>query len=218
MKQYLLFYLCITGDTNGKRQQSVDDDHDDDDDDRIEPDTVNISSDCMSPNISVCDDIETYSENVNNNSQAHSVDPGDSEATVSAVSAPSDTLAVEIDQNDIRFEFSVAKRRDCRNLVFTLDEKQYYGRNAKENKDGEAAYLCRLNNGLKCNARRYLKAGRLYSKIGTQAHNHGPQYEEHTNFQVEDCIKTECSNVNALVNSGSQTSAVSRIYDKHMQL
>lgn len=172
----------------------------------------------MSPNISVCDDIETYSENVNNNSQAHSVDPGDSEATVSAVSAPSDTLAVEIDQNDIRFEFSVAKRRDCRNLVFTLDEKQYYGRNKKENKDGEAAYLCRLNNGLKCNARRYLKAGRLYSKIGTQAHNHGPQDEEHTNFQVEDRIKTECSNVNALVNSGSQTSAVSRIYDKHMQL
>lgn len=124
---------------------------------------------------------------------------------------------VEINPKDLHFEFTVGKRRDCQNLLYTIDEKQFYGKNRKENALGETAYLCRLYGAKKCKSRIYLKNGRLFQKADFIKHNHGPQHDERIDFQAEFEIKEECANLNALVNAATQTSAVSNIFDKHMQ-
>lgn len=193
-----------------------------------------------------------------------------------------------IDPDNLEFEFAVGKRFDCQNLIYTTKEKQYYGKNKKENTEGafancqisspfsmtltlyqfvgEVAYLCRLYSKLKCKSRIYFKDGRLYRKASFVPHNHGCQDAERIDFQVQFSrvnvlnmqkskwqlyfvvvfyclsihweyfsmsrewihnkahhfqaefeVKQECSNLDSLVNAGSQTSAVSAIFDRVMQ-
>lgn len=122
-----------------------------------------------------------------------------------------------LDPNNLRYETAPGKRRDFK-LIFTKDEKQFYGRNkSKPNSDGEIPYLCRLYYSKKCKSRTYMKNGRLYRKIGFIPHNHGPQDEERVDFQAEFEIKQECANLLTLANAGTQTSAVNDIFDRCMQ-
>lgn len=128
-----------------------------------------------------------------------------------------DGSIMEIDPKNLRYEFAVGKRRDCQNLIYTLDEQHFYGKNRKLNSQGEVAYLCRLYSAHKCKSRLYLKNGTLYRKSDFIEHNHAQQHEERIDFQAEFEIKQECADFNSLVNANTQTSAVSRIFDKHMQ-
>lgn len=124
-----------------------------------------------------------------------------------------------IDWTNLEFEKIVGKRRDCRELIYTKHEKQIYGRN-RALISGEVAYLCRLygNKGIKCKSRLYLFNGRLFKGPGFIAHNHPTQEKERFDFEVESDIKQECGNLNSLVSSNSQVSAVSGIFQKHMKV
>lgn len=129
-----------------------------------------------------------------------------------------ESCILNIDFTNLKYEFAVGKRRDCQNLIYTTEEHQFYGKNRKENNQGETAYLCRLYSKSKCKSRIYLKEGKLYAKPDFIAHNHGPQKDERINFQAEFDIKKECGDLASLVNATTQTSAVSQIFDKHMRL
>lgn len=174
----------------------------DNDEKNGESNTGNISGDCTSSNISVCENDEAHSENLTNDSETGNIEHGNQSL---------------IDPNNLKFEYAVGKRYDCRNLIYTTQEKQYYGKNKKENSEGETAYLCRLYSKLKCRSRVYLKNDKLYRKIGFIPHNHGCQNAERIDFQAEFEAKVECSNLDSLVNAASQTSAVSAIFDRVMQ-
>lgn len=137
------------------------------------------------------------------------------DVTTESIDESSTTI---IDDSNLKYEFAVGKRKDCQNLIYTTDEHQFYGKNRKENSNGETAYLCRLYSKHKCKSRIYLKEGKLYRKPDFIAHNHGQQKDERIDFQTEFDIKEECGNLASLVNATTQTSAVSRIFDKHMQL
>lgn len=52
----------------------------------------------------------------------------DNDASINSTDTPS---VPNIDAQNLRYEFAVAKRRDCNNLIYTLDEQQYYGKNKK---------------------------------------------------------------------------------------
>lgn len=124
-----------------------------------------------------------------------------------------------IDPKDIRYAKTVGKRRDCKEMIFTLDENQIYGRNRVLN-NGDIAYLCRLygNKQIKCKSRLYMRGSRLFKRQDFIAHNHSSQEESKFEFEVEYDIKMECANLQSLVNAGSQKSAVSEIFDKHIKL
>lgn len=141
------------------------------------------------------------------------------------VSIDSPEIAIDIDElsidwKDLKFEEIVGKRRDCNKLLYTIDEKQIYGRNRTVQSTGETAYLCKLygDKTLKCKSRLYLKNGRLYRKMHHFIeHNHPTQEKKRKEYEIENDIKTECANLNALVNSNSQTSAVASIFEKHVK-
>lgn len=99
--------------------------------------------------------------------------------------------------------------------LYTKHEKNIYGRN-RELKNGEVAFLCRLYGQKKCKSRLYMMNGRLYKKADFIPHNHPTQERERFEFEVENKIKTECGNIDALVDVTSQASAVTEIFDKNM--
>lgn len=127
-------------------------------------------------------------------------------------------VTVVIDWNNLKYTFSVGKRNDCKKMIFTEDEHNIYGKN-RTLKNGEIAYLCRLYHAKGCKSRLYMdKNGRLYKKGDFIPHNHPPQENEHQEFKIESSIKDECGNLAVLVNSRTQSSAVTEIFDKHMKL
>lgn len=121
-----------------------------------------------------------------------------------------------IDLYDIKYKKAVGKRKDCADMVFTTDEKNLYGKN-RQLQNGDIAYLCRLYGSLKCKSRLYMRAGRLFKKSDFIQHNHDSQENDQFEFQVEFDIKSECANLNALVNTGSQKAAVTDIFEKHVR-
>lgn len=122
-----------------------------------------------------------------------------------------------INWNDLRYSIAVGKRNDCKNMIYTEDEHNLYGRN-RELKCGEVAYLCRLYHKKGCKSRLYLKNKRLYKKSDFIAHNHPPQDVDHDEFCVESRIKDECGDLAILVNARTQSSAVTEIFDRQMKL
>lgn len=116
----------------------------------------------------------------------------------------------------MRWKSAVGKRGDCAQMIYTIDERQMYGKNRTLMND-ETAYLCRLYHQKKCKSRLYMQDGRLFKKEGFIEHNHQTQEFEHSEFDVEKNIKDDCSNLDVLVNARSQASAISEIFDKHMK-
>lgn len=121
-----------------------------------------------------------------------------------------------IDWNNLRWKSAVGKRKDCVQLIYTVDEGQMYGKN-RDLLSGESAYLCRLYHKKKCNSRLYMKDGRLYKKDGYIEHNHQTQDIDYSEFKIEKDIKDDCGNLDVIVNARSQSSAVTEIFDKHMK-
>lgn len=111
---------------------------------------------------------------------------------------------------------AVGKRKDCLELIYTVDECQLYGKNRVLD-GGEVAYLCRLYHSKKCKSRLYLKDGRLYKKDNFVEHNHPSQAFDYSEFEIEKKMKTECGNLDVLVNARTQSSAVTEIFDKYMK-
>lgn len=85
-----------------------------------------------------------------------------------------DSLDLQLDWNNLKWEAAVGKRIDCTNMIYTIDERQLYGRN-RVLESGETAYLCRLYHAKKCKSRLYMKDGRLHKKDGFIEHNHPKQ-------------------------------------------
>lgn len=121
-----------------------------------------------------------------------------------------------LDWNNLRWEESVGKRKDCNSMIYTLDEQQLYGKN-RVLQNGETAYLCRLYHTKRCKSRLYMKDGRLYRHDDFIPHNHQSQEFYHSECQIEKKIKDECGNLDVLVNARTQSSAVADIFDKHMK-
>lgn len=127
-----------------------------------------------------------------------------------------DSLRIDPASKFLIYEKIVGKRRDCKNIVYTKHEMQMYGKN-RVLKNGEIAYLCRMYFKSKCKSRVYMKDGLLFKKDDFIEHNHPTQENERFEFEVEYEIKQECSNLDTIVNSRSQSSAVAEIFDKKMQ-
>lgn len=123
---------------------------------------------------------------------------------------------VQLDWNNLKWEAAVGKRMDCSNMIYTTDERQLYGKNRVLD-SGETAYLCRLYHSRKCRSRLYMQDKRLYKKDGFIEHNHPKQAFERKEFELEKKIKTDCANLDVLVNARTQSSAVTEIFDRHMK-
>lgn len=121
-----------------------------------------------------------------------------------------------INWNNLEYETIVGKRIDCDQMIYTKHEKQIYGKN-RTLKDGTVAYLCRKYSKTKCKSRVYKKNGRLFRLNDFSPHNHPTQEKERFEFEVEGKIKKDCANLDRIVNSRSQSSAVSDIFDKRMK-
>lgn len=141
----------------------------------------------------------------------------DAHASNNEISPDSSEAILDIDWNNLRYIEAVGKRRDCKKMIFTRDEKNLYGKN-RELASGETAYLCREYYSEHCKSRLYMKDGRLYKKPDFVPHNHPSREEKYKKFEIECKIKEECGNLEVLVNARTQSSAVSEIFDKHMKM